>query len=142
MRLPHFSKLISYLLISFTISSCGGSGGGSVTDDPSVIGEGQPEILEGDSGTSQVTLPFVAQISGLIKYNTFDLGAVEESDFVPLVGEYTVEEGTEYAIIVEVLGDERIEGDEDFGVLITDENGQELTRLYGKLLTTIFLLIP
>ena len=72
MRLPHFSKLISYLLISFTISSCGGSGGGSVTDDPSVIGEGQPEILEGDSGTSQVTLPFVAQISGLIKYNTFE----------------------------------------------------------------------
>ena len=138
MRLPHFFKIISYLLISFTISSCGGSGGGGVTDDPSVIGDGQPEILEGDSGTSQVTLPFVAQISGLIKYNTFDLGAVEESDFVPLVGEYTVEEGTEYAIIVEVLGDERIEGDEDFGVLITDENGQELTRLYGKIVNDDF----
>ncbi|WP_296983753.1 MULTISPECIES: Calx-beta domain-containing protein [unclassified Thalassolituus] len=57
---------------------------------------------------------------------------------MPLVGEYTVEEGTEYAIIVEVLGDERIEGDEDFGVLITDENGQELTRLYGKIVNDDF----
>ncbi|MFC3680100.1 Calx-beta domain-containing protein [Bacterioplanoides pacificum] len=138
MSWPCREKLLLLWMMVILLPSCGGSGSGRVTDDPAVISNGHSEVVEGNQNSAEIVLTFVAQRSGKISYQTFDLEAVEDSDFLPLSGSYSVQAGKEYAVVVEVLADTRVEADERFGVLLSDENGSEIATLYGKILNDDF----
>ncbi|WP_419811113.1 Calx-beta domain-containing protein [Bacterioplanoides sp.] len=135
------NKSVRFLLVFLTalITACGGSSGsGGATNDPSIIGSSNGEITEGNDKSQNLSLPFTAPITGTILYQTYDLSAVEKSDFVPLSGELQVVSGQQYAILVEVLGDAQVEGNEQLGVLLSDTNNQQLLRLTGTIINDDF----
>src|SRR5690606_16673108 len=109
-----------------------------LASDAAIIAEGKSSVLEGDSGVSPLTLSFVAPVSGLIKYTTFDISAVARSDYMPVSGELSAIAGNQYAIQVEVLGDTRIEATEHFGVRLTDASDRLIGELIGEIVNDDF----
>src|SRR5690606_38332672 len=132
------SRLVAIFPLAFLLISCGASDAPGLVSDAAIIAEGKSSVLEGDSGVSPLTLSFVAPVSGLIKYTTFDISAVARSDYLPVSGEFTAVLGERYAIQVDVLGDTRIEGTERFGVRLLDEQDQIVGEIIGEIINDDF----
>src|SRR5690606_39858913 len=101
--LSHTCRHIAIFPLDFLLISCGASDAPGLASDAAIIAEGKSSVLEGDSGVSPLTLSFVAPVSGLIKYTTFDISAVARSDYMPVSGDLSAIAGNQYAIQVEGL---------------------------------------
>lgn len=134
MAIASFIKWNLLFFVLFALAAC--SGGGD--DDSSVVPRdaGSVEgyhIVEGDSDSSPLTLYFISPVDGLINYNTFNISAAAQSDYLPIEGTLQVEKDKEYAFYVTIYGDEKVEGTESFGINFIDTKGMSLGTVIGQI---------
>jgi len=113
-------RLIHLIILIITLSACGGT---SLEDSTATSEDNQNTAqytqLEGDSTNSLTTLQFIADFTGTLSYQTFNIDAVDKSDYLAINGTIDVITGQSYELFVEVIPDQRIENDEKFGIRIS-----------------------
>jgi hypothetical protein len=141
-RFINSKHLISSVLLTLLTACSGGSGSSDSSSDntdrsPGLVDSGI-NVTEGDSGSNIITLSYTADTTQTVNYQTYDIDAVAKSDFKPLEGSMSMEAGQTYTFEIEIYSDQRIEGDEKVGLLISDEAGAEISRLSGTILNDDF----
>ncbi len=138
--MPHaiFTKRIFAILsLMLVLAAC--SDGGSTTTSSQVGGrnlelpdsnkQAEPEPGE----ITSLELFFESPITGTVTYQSFNITAAEKSDYLPVSGSKNVVEGVTSSILVDIYGDDEIEGDEQFGIRILDEDGREIMVIIGQI---------
>jgi hypothetical protein len=92
----------------------------------------QQAVTEGDSGLKQVsltvTLPFPVNVPANGSYQTVDgTATVADNDYVPKSGTFVIPDGQTSSppIILEIVGDRRVEPDETFQLVVTFSSGAQ-----------------
>ena len=107
--------------------------GAAARELPAVRITGQQQsVTEGDTGLKQisltVTLAFPANGPANANYQTLDgTATVADTDYVPKSGTFTIPDGqtTSPPIILEIVGDRRVEPDETFQLLVNFTSGAQ-----------------
>ncbi|MEP4547350.1 MAG: Calx-beta domain-containing protein [Saccharospirillum sp.] len=79
--------------------------------------------LEGNSGQSNLSFRVLSDIEQRIRYQTTNITAASNSDYLSTSGELLMRPGVEQTIDVPVLGDLQVEADEQTGLLLTYSDG-------------------
>ena len=136
-------------LLALVLSACNGGGGGGGSELP-LLSFDEPSVSEGDSGavelrfTASLAAPLAEAVS--IDYRTADTGGADSatagSDYRASSGRLTLDAGAVSAsVVVEVLGDELIERDEQLHLVLDNPSanvalpgGASSLRVVGSIL--------
>ncbi|MFY0642694.1 MAG: DUF1566 domain-containing protein [Bermanella sp.] len=133
MAIARLFKWNALVLISFFLIACSDSGGGSGSSRGLETPIGH-SIIEGNEGTSVLTLYFISPVDGPLTYSTFNITAAEKSDYELLADTFQAEKDKEYAFDVIVYGDTQIEGDESLGINFKNAQGESVGTIIGSII--------
>ncbi|MCP4658557.1 MAG: DUF11 domain-containing protein, partial [bacterium] len=99
----------------------------TILDDESLLSIGDVTVVEGFEGTTAAELPVTLSPAGdqivTVHYTTNDGTAAAPGDYLPQIDSLTFQPGeTEQVLIVQVVGDIEVEGDESFFVDFLEAN--------------------
>lgn len=81
--------------------------------------------LEGDFGQSTLTFRVTSAIEQRVRYQTTNITAASNSDYLSQSGEWLMQPGVVRTVDVTVLGDTQVEADELVGLLLTYSDGSQ-----------------
>ena len=135
----HNHKFIFFLFLLFIFSSCD-----KKTDPviPSIFSINSNSIDEGDDGTTELSFTIsinkIAEEVVTVRYSTQSATAAEGSDFVAKNGIVTLTPGdTDVKIFIEIIGDDNLEEDEQFEVVLSGATNADISASKGTGVGTI-----
>jgi hypothetical protein len=139
----HYKILFLSLIVSLLVACGGGAGNNGALENNAESAAGSlvdQEIFmdEGNVNVSSLIFTFLAQKTGVIKYESYDIDAVAKSDYQKIAGSMNVVKGESYSLTLIVFADTRIEADEKVGVLLTDINNNTLATFIGTIVNDDF----
>lgn len=127
--------LISLVFLAF-LSACDNNNGDGTPTNPLIL-LNDAAVLEGDSGLTPLPFELQSPIAQSVAYRTFDITAAAGSDYVATSGQLDFAANEIKTLVVQVVGDTRVEATEVFGLEITYSDGTR-SRFEGTIINDDF----
>ena len=136
MTVHSIGKGLILLLFSVLLVACDSSNGDGTPVNPLIL-LNEAAVLEGDSGFTPLPFELQSPVAQSVAYRTYNITAAAGSDYVATSGQLDFAANEVKTVVVQVIGDTRVEATEVFGLEITYPDGTR-SRFEGTIINDDF----
>lgn len=136
MTVHSIGKGLILLLFSVLLVACDNSNGDGTPVNPLIL-LNEAAVLEGDSGFTPLPFELQSPVAQSVAYRTYNITAAAGSDYVATSGQLDFAANEVKTVVVQVIGDTRVEATEVFGLEITYPDGTR-SRFEGTIINDDF----